>query len=187
MWLSNVRVTYAGMDRTCLNMLLSAGVDLPRAVWFLFCFLLPWRWSILTTPQVCLLSTVTLEWRSTYGAAWRMGEVQAQPISSLTDLGPGAHWVQHWPLNTELLFRKSHAAREPATATSSLRTTFTTYASTFHSCWISIWNRNNLKTFSLASLFTWAGLASHRETTFSSLCFITGVYIPKARQKVVTV
>lgn len=123
-------------------------------------------------------------WPSTNGAAQRMGEAQPQPISSLTDLCPGAHRAQRWPLNTELLFGKSHIIWETATAASSLRTTFSTYASTFHSCRISIWNRNNLKTLSLVSLFTWAGLASHRETTFSILCFISVVYIPKTHWKV---
>lgn len=96
----------------------------------------------------------------------------------------GAHWAQHCPLNTGLLFWTSHVAWEAAPATSCFHTAFSMDGSTLYSCPISTCSKDNHKILSLASVLTLKGLASHQELTFSIPSFINIVYTPKAHWKV---
>lgn len=92
----------------------------------------------------------------------------------------GAHWAQHYPLNTALLFWTSHVAWEAAPATSCLHTAFSKDGSTLHSYPIPTCSKDNHGILSLASVLTLEGLASHQEPTFSILSFINIVYSAKA-------
>lgn len=162
---------------TCLKPWLTCSVAMP---WAAHSFLLPpGSEEGFLAPHRCTCSPQGgPSWymragRST-GAAWFLFS------TSLL----GAHWAQHWRLNTALLFWTSHVACEAAPATSCLHTAFSMDRSTLHSCPIPIWSKDDHKILSLASVFTLTVLVSHQEPTFSIPNFINIVCTPKAHWKV---